>query len=348
MLAVTFAAPLTVVCRPIAERQIEDPRDAIVAVEATAICGSDLHVYHGVEQGLDSGTVLGHEFVGTVLEVGADVRKLRRGTRVAAPFSTSCGSCWFCRRGLTCRCELGAVFGWVAQGRGLHGAQAERIRVPLADATLVPLADDVSAESALLAGDVLSTGLFAADLGDVRDDDVVVVLGCGPVGVCAALGARARGARTVLAVDRIPERLEFARAHGAEPVHLADDVEHRVRRATDGRGADVVIEAVGYADATALAWRLVRPGGTISVPGVHNEPRFALTPAQIYDKNLTYRSGRAPARAYLDRSLALLANGAHQLERLFSHRLPLTAAADGYAMFAQRRDGCTKVLLTTR
>lgn len=348
MLAATFAAPFTVACRSVAEPKIAHPRDAIVAVAASAVCGSDLHVYRGVEQGLDPGTILGHEFVGTVVEVGPGVAGLRPGARVAAPFSASCGACWFCRRGLTCRCEHSALFGWVAQGIGLHGAQAELVRVPFADATLVALAADVRPEHALLAGDVLSTGLFAADLGEVEADDVVVVLGCGPVGICAAVGAKARGAHTVLAVDRVAERLAFAARHGAVPVRLDDDLEARVRRATDGRGADVVIEAVGYADATALAWRLVRAGGTISVPGVHNEPQFALTPGQIYDKNLTYRSGRAPARAYLERALAILARGEHRLEELFSHRLPLAEAAAGYAMFDARRDGCTKVLLTTR
>ncbi|MFM1874169.1 MAG: 2-deoxy-scyllo-inosamine dehydrogenase [Planctomycetota bacterium] len=348
MLAVTFAAPFAVDCRSVAEPKIEDPRDAIVAVDASAICGSDLHVFRGVERGLDPGTILGHEFVGTIAEVGPGVEHLRIGMRVASPFSASCGSCWFCRRDLTCRCEHSALFGWVAQGAGLHGAQAERVRVPFADTTLVPLADHVTAEHALLAGDVLSTGLFAADLGAIQTDDVVVVLGCGPVGICAAVGAKARGARAVIAVDRIAERLDFARAHGAAPAHLDEDLEAVVRRATDGRGADVVIEAVGYADATALAWRLVRPGGTISVPGVHNEPQFALTPGQIYDKNLTYRSGRAPARAYLERALTLLARGEHRLEGLFSHRLALAEAAAGYAMFDARRDGCTKVLLTTR
>jgi threonine dehydrogenase-like Zn-dependent dehydrogenase len=345
MRAVTFVAPFDVRTVSCPDPVLQAATDVIVRVEAAAICGSDLHVYRGVERGLDTGTVLGHEFTGTVVSAGDAVRTMRPGTRVAAPFTINCGVCWACQRGLTARCVESRVFGWVQQGAGLHGGQAELVRVPHADATLVAIGHDIPAERALLAGDVFSTGLHAVEQGGVTPGDAVAILGLGPVGLCAVLGAVAAQAGVIYAIDRVPDRLEQAQRYGATPVELDGDVDGTVRRGTDGRGVDVVIEAVGYPDATELAWRIVRPGGTISAPGVHNEPAFALTAGQLYDKNLTYRAGRAPARFWLERSLALLARQSHPLETLFSHHLSLTEAPRGYEMFNQRQTGCTKVLL---
>jgi threonine dehydrogenase-like Zn-dependent dehydrogenase len=172
------------------------------------------------------------------------------------------------------------------------------------------------------------------------------VLGCGPVGLCAVLAARELGARAVLAVDSVEERLELAARFGAAPVRLgAEDVSERVGGLTEGRGADVVLEVVGSQAASRLAYALVRKGGTISAPGVHNEPHLAFSPGEIYDKNLTYRSGRAPARAYMERMLPLLATKDWDLLALFSHRMPLTEAPRGYELFDQKRERCTKVLL---
>ena len=346
MRAVTFRSPFEVACVEVADPVLEQPTDAIVRVELAAICGSDLHVYRGVETGLDAGTVLGHEFLGTVIAVGSGVQRHRPDDRVVSPFSTNCGACWFCERGLTSRCQHSQLFGWVQDGRGLHGGQAEYVRVPHADASLVAVPADVGPEPALLAGDVLATGFHAAAQGDVHTGDVVVVLGLGPVGLCALLGSRERGAGAVFGVDSVPERLTLAARYGGIPLdRTAQDVEAAVRAATGGRGADVVIEAVGHADATQLAWRLVRCGGTLSVPGVHNEPAFALRPGQLYDKNLTYRTGRAPVRAAMPELLTRLRRDDLDLRALISHRLPLAAAADGYALFDRKLDRCTKVLL---
>jgi len=349
MKAVAFHAPFTIECEDVPEPRLEAPADVLVRVDLAAICGSDLHVYRGVERGLDRGTVLGHEFLGTVVEAGPEVHRWKPGARVVSPFSTSCGRCFFCTRGLTSRCEQSQLFGWVEAGRGLHGGQAELVRVPLADSTLVELPKRVPEEQALLAGDVLSTGFHAAESGGIRPGDLVCVLGCGPVGLCAILGAGELGAREVLAVDSVPERLELAARYGATTVQLgAEDVERRVMAASEGRGADVVLEVVGSAEASRLAYRLVRTGGTISAPGVHNEPQFAFTPGQVYDKNLTYRAGRAPARATMERMLARLVAKAFDLEGLFSHRLPLAEAPRGYEVFDQKRERCTKVLLLPR
>ncbi len=346
MKAVAFHAPYALACEDVPEPRLAAPTDVVLRVDLAAICGSDLHVYRGVEAGLERGTVMGHEFLGTVVEAGAEVRRWQSGARAVSPFSTSCGRCFFCQRGLTSRCTESQLFGWVEDGRGLHGGQAEYVRVPLADATLVALPEGVPEEQALLAGDVLSTGFHAAENGGVQAGDVVCVLGCGPVGLCAALAARELGARVVLAVDSVAERLELAARFGAVPVRLgAEDVVEHVRAASEDRGADVVLEVVGSPEASRLAYALVRTGGTISAPGVHNEPHFAFSPGQVYDKNLTYRSGRAPARAYMERMLALLRTKRFDLGALFSHRLSLSEAARGYEIFEQKREGCTKVLL---
>ena len=346
MKGIAFHAPFELACESVPDPRLEDATDALVQVDLAAICGSDLHVYRGVERGLDRGTVLGHEFLGTIVEVGSAVRAWKTGQRVVSPFSTSCGSCFQCRRGLTSRCEQSQLFGWVQGGRGLHGGQAERVRVPLADSTLVAVPPDVPEEEALLAGDVLSTGFHCAENGGVARGDLVCVLGCGPVGLAAVIGALDLGAREVLAVDSIAERLELAERYGARPVELGrEDVPARVRAASDGRGADVVLEVVGNPQASALAYEVVRTGGTISAPGVHNEPHFAFSPGAVYDKNLTYRAGRAPARAYMERVLERLRRRAIDASAFFSHRLALEEAPRGYRIFDEKRERCTKVLL---
>lgn len=196
MKALTFAGRHAVRFESVPEPVIEAPTDALVAVRLAGICGSDLHVYHEREKGLDHGTTMGHELVGEVVEVGDEVVTLRPGERVACPFTTSCGRCFYCVRGLTCRCVSGQLFGWVVGGRGLQGAQAERVRVPLADSTLVPLSEAVSDEHGLLLGDVLATGYFCADLAGVDGSGVYAIVGCGPASAAACrTGCDARAGR---------------------------------------------------------------------------------------------------------------------------------------------------------
>jgi threonine dehydrogenase-like Zn-dependent dehydrogenase len=346
MRAIEFRAPFQVRCGSLPDPRVVDSRDVVLRVDLSAICGSDLHVYRGVEAGLDAGTVMGHEFLGTVVDAGPGVRRFGRGARVVSPFSSNCGRCFFCRGSLPSRCTEGQLFGWVQGGRGLQGGQAEYVRVPWADSTLVELPPGVPDEQALLAGDVLSTGLHCAENGAIRAGDVVAVLGAGPVGLAAVIAARDLGASRVLAVDSVPERLELAERFGGEALRLdAEDVPARVRAATDGRGADVVLEAVGSAQASRLAYELVRTGGTISAPGVHNEPVFAFSPGQVYDKNLTYRAGRAPVRALMERVLARLGSASLDVSPLISHRLSLEEAPRGYEIFERRSERCTKVVL---
>ena len=336
MLALTFQGVRSVTACDVVEPVLEVPTDVLVRVELSAICGSDLHVYRGAEMGLDVGTVLGHEFSGEVLEVGSAVERLVPGDLVVAPFSTSCGACPACDRGLTSRCERGELFGWVEQGRGLHGGQAQRVRVPLADASLVKVPDAGDA-AALFAGDVLSTGMFLAEMGGVGQGQRVAVIGCGPVGLMAAVAAQEAGAQEVFAFDLQPERLELAASFGVTPVLATDRTSHPER-------LDVSLEAVGSPASTRLAYELLRAGGTLAAAGVHVEPHLAFSPGEAYDKNLTYRAGRAPARHFLERALEI--GQRRGVDRIVSHRLPLEDAVHAYHIFDGRLDGATKVLLT--
>ncbi len=345
MQALTFAGKRRVHVESLPDPTIEDPRDAIVAVRLAGICGSDLHVYHQRERGLDPGTAMGHEFVGEVIETGREVRRFCVGDAVCSPFTTSCGECFYCRTGLTSRCRRGQLFGWVQDGVGLHGAQAQHVRVPLADTTLVALPSEMSATRGLLLGDVLPTGYFAADLAGVSGGTTCAVVGCGPVGLMAVASARRRGCERIWAIDLRRERLDLAAAFGAEPLDASDDTAvGTIREATDGRGPEAVLEVVGSPDAFRLAYDLVRPGGVISSVGVHTEA-FGISPAEAYDKNLTLRTGRCPARRYMDSLLPFALDQSVALEAVISHRLPLREGPRGYDIFDRKRERCTKVAL---
>jgi threonine dehydrogenase-like Zn-dependent dehydrogenase len=341
--ALVYSGIGSVAWEAVDDATVRAPGDVVVRVEAAGLCGSDLHVYRGRETGLDAGTVMGHELTGEVVAIGSGVGSWRPGDRVVAPFSTACGDCFYCRRALPSRCERGELFGWVAQGQGLQGAQAELVRVPLADSTLVAVPAELAPERALLAGDVLATGWFGATNGGVAAGDAVAVLGCGAVGLSACLAAREAGAERVFAVDPAADRRQLAERFGGEAAAV-ESVAERVAEATAGRGVDVVVEAVGSPEATALAWRLVRSGGTISAVGVHHESALAIAPGALYDKNLTYRAGRCPARALMPRLLDLLAAGRWPFEALVSHRLPLAEGPAAYAAFDRREPGWSKVV----
>ncbi len=345
MKALTFEGVGRVRCATVPDPALEAPTDAIVRVRAAAVCGSDLHVYRGKETGLDPGTVMGHEFVGEVVEAGKGVRRFLPGDLVVSPFTTSCGACFYCRSGLTARCTAGQLFGWVEKGRGLQGVQAEYARVPLADSTLVRVPEGAPVEEALFAGDVLATGWFAAESAGAAPGAAVAVVGCGPVGLMAVIAARELGAERVFALDVLPERLALAERYGAEPVSIQEDAAVRVRDATGGRGADAVLEAVGSPEATRLAFDLARPGATVAAVGVHTEPHLPFSPGEAYDKNLTYRAGRAPARRYMERLLPLIHSRKYDLGALISHRLSLEDAPRGYDLFDRRLESCTKVML---
>ena len=343
MRAVTYHAPGDLRVERVPDPELLAPSDTLVAVTLAAICGSDLHVWHGRERGLDTGTVMGHEFLGTVLEVGSEVTGIRRGDRVVSPFTTSCGNCFYCAHGLPARCGRGQLFGWVEKGAGLQGGQAEIVRVPLADTTLVRLPEQLSPEAGLVLGDVLATGYHCATLGRVEAGTVAAVVGCGPVGLMAVLAARELGAARVFAIDSVPERLALAARMGGEPVLLDATTAASVRDMTGGRGPDAVLEAVGTEGAARLAFDLVRPGGTIGAVGVHHEASFPFSPGQAYDKNLTVSIGRCPARLYMERLIPVAQRRESELESLFTHHVSLDAAPAAYRTFDSKADGCIKV-----
>lgn len=320
--------------------------DAVVKVKCCAICGSDLHVYFGRETGCEHHTAMGHEFAGEVVEVGSGVKLLRTGDRVMSPFTTSCGQCYFCRRGLTCRCVHGQLFGWVEQGQGLQGGQAEYVRVPLADSTLMKIPEGVDVEEALLLGDIASTGFYCALQAEIQPTDVQAVVGCGPVGLMTIIGARELGAENLFAIDTVPERLAMAARLGARAINPQQtDVWEVIHQATGGRGADAVMEAVGSGGAAALSYRLLRPGGILSTVGVCTDAHFAFSPTQAYNKNLTLKTGRSPARALMPRLVPLVQQKKYDFKSVITHRLSLSEGVRGYDIFANKKESCLKVVL---
>jgi threonine dehydrogenase-like Zn-dependent dehydrogenase len=346
MQALTFSGVESILHQTVPDPQITGPGDAIVKITMAGICGSDLHVYHGRETGLDNGTVMGHELVGEVIETGCSIKKFHKGSKVLSPFTTSCGECFYCQIGLTCRCEKGSLYGWVQQGHGLHGAQAQYIRVPMADSTLVQLSNDLSEEKGLLLGDIFSTGYFCADNAGVNSKGIFVVIGCGPVGLMTIVAAKHQGAEKLFAIDLLPERLQMAKEFGAIPLNPTQtDIKEIILINSDGRGADAVMEVVGSPDAMKLAIDLLRPGGTISSVGVHTATNFSFSPVQAYDKNLVYRSGRCPARYYAEKLIREEVIQQYPVEKIISHRFALEEGARAYEVFDKKTGGCIKAVL---
>ncbi len=346
MKALTFQGIQKIHYQEVPDPVILQPTDAIVKINYSAVCGSDLHVYHGRETGVDPGTVMGHEFVGEIHETGKDVKNFIRSDRVISPFTTNCGKCFFCRNGLTARCIHGQLFGWVENGNGLQGVQAEYVRVPLADSTLVKYPKQIPPEKAMLAGDILATGYFCADMAEVNGKGSYAVLGCGPVGLLAIMSAIELGAKKIWAIDSIPYRLEAAGSLGAEPINLKNESPlEKILDITRDVGADAVLEAVGSHEATKLAIELVRPGGIISTVGVHTDHQFAFSPVQAYDKNITFKIGRCPARFYMEKLLKKIEEGKFNLDRILTHRYPLAAGEQAYNVFDRKEDGCIKIIL---
>lgn len=344
MKALTYNGIRSVVYETIDDPGLMEPTDVIVQTKYCALCGSDLHVYHGREAGIDRHTAMGHEFVGEVVELGKAVKNLSLGDRVVSPFTTACGSCFYCKIGLSARCVKNQIYGWVEQGKGLQGAQAEYIRVPLADSTLISYEKfEVPGDLALLAGDIFSTGYFGALLSEIKSDSVVAVIGCGPVGLMAIIAAQLLGAKSVLALDTITSRLHLAGTLGATPVHATEQYEW-VKEMTEGRGADAIIEAVGNESAQRLAFDLVRPGGIIATIGVHTTDHFVVKPADVYNKNITYKSGRCPARSLMETTLPIIASHQSLLSRLITHRMNLSEGPEAYEIFDQKKDGCIKII----
>jgi len=346
MHALTFHGKETIRYESMPDPVLEAPTDVIVRVSACSICGSDLHPYHEREKGLDHGCAMGHEFTGEVVETGKAVQHLKVGDHVISPFTVSCGNCFYCRQGLSSRCVHSQLFGWRQNGRGLHGGQAEFVRVPMAEATLVRRPQGMSAALAILLGDILATGYFCARQAAIQPEQTQVVIGCGPVGLMAIWAAQKMGAQRIFAVDQVPHRLALAAAWGATPLNFREsDLPAEIREATHGRGADSVLEVVGLEPAVRSAFDLLRPGGTLSAVGVCTSTHLPFSPVEAYDRNLTYRIGRCPARSLIDELIQAAMEDSDQLTGLFTHTLPMTDGPRAYRMFDQKSDQCMKVLL---
>jgi threonine dehydrogenase-like Zn-dependent dehydrogenase len=343
MRAVTFQAPGVVSVEERPDPELFEADDAVVRIEATGVCGSDLHIYHGRVQ-IEPGFTIGHEYVGTVVAIGDGVTRVAVGDRVLGCFQTACGACWFCRRGLYQRCEHSRTFGHGATLGSLQGTQAEMALVPHADLVLRRVPDGMSGDVALFAGDVMGTGFHAIDASGMRPGDAVAVLGLGPVGLCAVQAARACGAAHVFAIDTVPARLEVARSFGAEPVHLLEqDARAIVRAATDGRGVDVCVDAVGDPKVLESAIRLTRACGSVQCIGVYAE-RTEVHMGLLWLKAITLRGGHANVLGHVDRVLAMMVAGLLDPTALVTHHMKLDQAPEAYAIYDRRE--ALKIVLT--
>jgi threonine dehydrogenase-like Zn-dependent dehydrogenase len=333
MQAVTFQAPGEVRVEERPEPELLSPDEAIVRVEATGICGSDLHIYHGRVQ-IEPGFTIGHEFVGTVTAAGDAVTEVAEGDRVLGCYCTACGKCFFCRRGDFHKCDHGRVFGHGATLGSLQGAQADLVSVPNANLTLRRVPEGMTDDVALFAGDVMGTGYHAVT--DVVPGDTVAVLGLGPVGLCAVQAAKAAGAAHVIAVDSVEDRLSVAEDFGATPVHLTEgDPRGAAKAVTEGRGVDVAVDAVGHPDALELACRLARKAGTVTAIGVYAE-RIQVHMGIVWIKALTMKTGHANVIAHVDRVLAMMAAGVLDPSPLVTRRMKLEEAPEAYAVYDRR------------
>jgi 2-desacetyl-2-hydroxyethyl bacteriochlorophyllide A dehydrogenase len=322
-----------------------EPTDAVVRVTTTSICGSDLHLYHG-KAPLEPGDGIGHEAVGVVEATGWAVERFSPGDRVVVSFTVSCGRCWFCRAGQTQLCEDFAYFGYGIFGGSLGGAQAELLRVPIADVNLLQVPDDVQDERAMFVGDALTTGVYASGLGDVGERDTVAVVGAGPVGFFCIQAAIAAGANEVVAVELDPARRALAEGAGAVPIDpSARNTQTAVAERTDGRGADVVIEAVGSVPAFERALDVARRGGRVVVMGVFTSE---VVPAQFgvwWIRALQIRlAGTTPVHTYWEQAMEHVRTGRIDPLPIVSHRMSLDEAPKAYELFDSKQ--ATKILLT--
>lgn len=323
---------------------ILDPRDAIVHVTRTSISTSDLHIIAGSVPRAKEDIILGHEFVGKIVDIGPQVRKLAPGLRVAANCETFCGECFFCQRGYVNNCIHG---GWEL-GCRIDGSHAEFVRVPFADNCLTPIPDKVTDGDALFIGDILSTGYFAAELADIRPGDTVAVIGAGPVGMCAMMCARLFGAARVVAIEPDVYRLSIATGQGLADTGIDPtfaDALTVIQGLTDGRGADAVIEAAGGEDTFQTAWKIARPNAAVAVVAMYDKPQ-SLPLDTMYGKNLHFKTGGVDA-THCAELMRLIEMGKLNTGMLATHRGRLADIENAYRTFAARTDNCLKWSILT-
>jgi threonine dehydrogenase-like Zn-dependent dehydrogenase len=377
MLATTYRRPYRVSARQVPDPAIEHPFDAIVRVLRSCICGSDLHLYHGLVPDTRVGSVFGHEFVGDVVEVGSGVRNLKVGERVIVPFNIFCGTCYFCQRELYSNCHnvnpeataVGGIYGYSHTTGGYDGGQAEYVRVPFADVGPTVIPADMHIEDAVLLTDVVPTGYQAAEMGDIRENDTVVVFGAGPIGIMAARCAWLMGAGRVIVVDEVDYRLDFVRRYAQCEVvdfRSVGDMAIHIKKMTDGLGADVCIDAVGCeasgnamqaftgvkmkmqaGAATVLHWAInsVRKGGNVSIVGVYGPTFNAVPIGNAVNKGLTLRMNQASVKRHLPRLIEHVQAGRLDPRAIITHRVPLEDVSDAYEMFSGKKDQCIKTVL---
>ncbi|MBI4497243.1 MAG: glutathione-dependent formaldehyde dehydrogenase [Chloroflexi bacterium] len=366
MKAVVYHGPHDLRYEEVPDPQIRHSQDIIVRVTAAAICGTDLHILHGTLPGMKPGTILGHEFVGVVEQLGPDVTSLQEGDRVLVPTTIACGWCFFCRRGDFSQCDNATPsktpgwFGGPEQAGAYPGGQAELVRVPFANTGPLVIPDALADEEAVMLTDVFPAGFMAAELAGIRPGDVVVVFGCGPVGLCAQKSARLLGATRVIAVDGIEERLDLARQENqAETIDFRKtDPVQAIRERTGGLGAESCIDAVGaeavnregkHQPIQALLWAVeaVRKAGTIAVVGSYGQEAAHFPLVQAFSKNVTWRQGVCNHRTYIPRLIAYVLSGQVDPAFLLTHVLPLDDVLVGYDLFNRRDQGCIKAVLQT-
>ncbi|MGW0036501.1 alcohol dehydrogenase catalytic domain-containing protein [Gordonia sp. NPDC003376] len=338
MKAAVLRAPHVVEVVDVEIPSISEPTDMLLKVEKTAICGTDLHPYEGRLE-LESDIILGHEFLGTVVEVGDAVTQFAPGDRAVSSCVVSCGACYQCRRHQPGNCAGSRIFGLGLALGDLDGGQAEYVVVPAADLTAraIPEGDDTDDEDILFAGDIMTTGHEAVARA-MRAGDIVAVVGAGPVGLCAAMSAVALGASKVIVVDRVAARLTEAEKFGAIGVNSSDvDGTDAVLDLSDWRGADVVVDAVGHPSALLAAIPLLRAGGTLSIPGVYTEDSIDGFPfAELYLKGVKVEMGVSHITEYMDEVIGLTTAGKLHPSAMISHRMGLSEAADAYKLFEAR------------
>ncbi|WP_445634056.1 Glutathione-dependent formaldehyde dehydrogenase [Nostoc sp. DSM 114161] len=367
--------------------KILNPRDAIVKITSTAICGSDLHIYNGYVPTMEKGDIMGHEFMGEVVELGSAVKNLKKGDRVIVPFPISCGHCNFCQQDLWSLCDNSNPNAWLAEKLmgyspsglfgyshmlgGYAGGQAEYARVPYADVGLFKIPDTLTDEQVLFLTDILPTGYMAAENCNIEPGDTVAIWGCGPVGQFAIQSAYLLGAERVIAIDRIPERLQLAEKYSnVETLNYEKvDVGEALKEMTGGRGPDASIDAVGMEahgmdlqylyDQAKQAVRLEtdrpivlrqmmvasRKGGHLSIPGAYVGFIDKVPMGAAMNKALTFKMGQTHVHKYLPKLLAHIENGDIDPSFIITHTLPLDQAPHGYEIFNKRTDNCIKVVL---
>lgn len=382
MKALVWMGKKNVEVQRVEDPKILNPRDCIVKITSTAICGSDIHLYDGVIPTMEKGDILGHEFMGEVVEVGREVKKTRVGDRVVVPFTISCGGCIHCHRQQFSLCDntnpnwqvaetmMGyspaGIFGYSHMTGGYAGGQAQYARVPHADIGPLKIETDLPDEKVLFLSDIFPTGYMAAENCDiVPGRSVVAVWGCGPVGQFAIRSAFLLGAAKVIAIDSVPERRAMAEAAGATTLDSGDDVMEQLKALTGGRGPDATIDAVGmeahgsvYDEvkqtlkmetdrpyALRQAMRCTRKGGVLSVPGVYGGLLDKVPFGAAMNKGLTFRMGQTHMQKYMAPLLKLIEDGKIDPSFVITHRLPLSKADRAYPMFVEKRDNCIKVIL---